>query len=314
MAVTKTTSIASFIYAKWLSPVFQVNARHYNNPEQFCAGWNPPIGTSTVSVPKYNTNEGTPTDHGVSVDTELDATEASALTPIELTGDAAEFTIREYGMSRELSYTATEDTIDGSVFGYVQQDLSRTLMTALNDDVTANFAAFTNASGTPGSAMELADLDDALFDLAERGVMGTLVGILSHQQVRDWHAGIEGAGTSQAIYAGAADRLKAASADAQQGRNQDGYAFSYKGVNFHRSGLTDTANAAADDVGAIFVDGADEANRPMAAIGKGARRPFTLEFDRDVLKRTVILVGTMRQGAGITQNFAGQKIVTKTAA
>lgn len=314
MTATTTVSLQETIYSSWLSPVFQENARHFQNPSQFCADWDPENGSSRVSVPRFKTNEGTPADGGAGVDDEYDADEAQAIIPVQLESEESHFDIREYGMARQLSYTVTEDTIAGDVLGYCQRDEAMTLMTAFNDDVTATFADFSGASGTPGSAMTLEDLDDALFDLAERGVMGTLVGVLSHQQVRDWHAAIQDTDAAQAVHAGAADRIMAAAADAQQGRNQDGLAFTYKGVPFHRSGLTDTANTGADDVGCIYVRGDNEANRPMSAIGKGTRRPFTLEFDRDVLARTVVLVGTFRQGTGVTQDFAGQAIITKAAA
>lgn len=311
---TTVTSLTETIYGSWISPKFQENARHFQNPNQFCAAWDPQNGSSRVSVPRYKTNEGAADDHGVAVDSEYDATEATEIVPVELETEESHFDIREYGMARKLSYTAAEDTIAGDVLGYIQRDEALTLMTAFNDDVTANYADFSHSSGTPGSAMEIEDLDDALFDLAGRGVMGSLVGVLSLQQARDWDASIKATDTSMAVYAGAADRIMAAAADSKQGRNPDGLAFSYRGVPFYQSGLTDTANTGADDVGAIYVRGDDEANRPSSAIGKGTRRPFSLEFFRFVLERTVVIVGTMRQGSGVTQDFAGQAIITKAAA
>lgn len=307
---TTTTSLTETIYGEWISPTFQDYAGHYMNPSQFFAPYAPDNGSSVVSVPRWVSDLGTPADRGDAVDVEFNATEATALTATELETDESNFSVAEYAIFRELSYTASEDTISGDVLMQIIRDAARILSTAANDDGCAKFASFTNSSGATGVDMSLADLDDVLFDLAERGIQGTLVGVLDHEQVRNWAAAIKATGTSMAVYAGAADRIMNANLSPDQGRNIDGKAFEYMNVDFYRSGLTDTANTAADVVGGIFLRGDVPANRSMAAIAQASRRPFTVETDVDIVKRTVKVVASQRWGCGITLNASGQKMVT----
>lgn len=308
---TLVSSITETVYAEWINPTFQMYAGHYRNPTQFFLPLNPNNGASTVSQPSWDSNMGTPADRGAGVDTEYNATEATALTAVELTTSDSTFSVAEYGISRKLSYTAAEDTIAGDILGHIIADAARILSTAANDDGTAHFASFSGSSGTTNVALAIADLDDALFDLAERGIMGTLVGVLDHIQVRHFFNAMQATSTSMTVYAGAADRMMQASADSAQGRNDQGKAFDYKGVDYYRSGLCDTANAGVDAVGAIWVRGDEVANQPMAALGQASRRPFMIETDTDIEARVIKVVATMRWGSGILKNGAGQKLVTK---
>jgi hypothetical protein len=307
---TTVTSITETIYAEWISPYFQSHASHYSNPSQFAAGWNPTNGASTIAVPRWVSDLGTPVDRGAAVDTEFDATEATALSNLELETTESTFAVTEYAIQREVSYTAVEDTIAGDLLGYILADAARILSTAANSTMTGQFSSLSTGSGATTVDLALADLDDALYDLAERGVQGSLVGVLDHEQVRNFFTAVQASAANTTVYSAAADRVMAVSADGSQGRNDDGLSFSYKGVPFYRSGLCLTANAAADVVGAIFVRGDLEQNRPMATWGQASRRPFMLETEKDVSKRTVRFVGSMRWGCGITQDTSGQKIVT----
>lgn len=307
---TTVTSLTETVHAEWISPYFQAHATHYGNPSQFAAGWNPTNGSSTIAVPRWVSDLGTPADRGAAVDTEFDATEATALSNLELETTESTFSVTEYAIQREISYTVLEDTIAGDLLGYVLQDAARILATAANSTMTGDFASFSNSSGTTTANLAIADLDDALYDIAERGIMGSLVGVVDHQQIRDFFDTVQSAAANTTVYSAAADRVMQVQAEGSQGRNDDGLVFSYKGVPFYRSGLCLTANAAADVVGAVFVRGDQEANRPMAAYGQASRRPFMLETDKDISKRTVKIVGSMRWGCGLTQNVAGQKIVT----
>lgn len=307
---TTTTSLTETVYAEWISEFFQAHATHYRNPTQFAAKWNIANGASTVSVPRWVSDLGTPADRGAAVDTEFDATEATALSNLELETTDSTFSVTEYGIQREVSYTVAEDTIAGDLFGYIAADAARILSTAANSTMTGQFSSLTNSLSTTGVDLTLAGLDDVLYDLAERGIMGSLVGVLDHEQVRNFFDAVQASAANTTVYSAAADRVMQVAASGDQGRNDEGLSFSYKGVPFYRSGLCLTANAGADVVGAVFVNGAEEANRPMATWGQASRRDFMLETDRDISKRTVQIVGSMRWGCGITQDTAGQKIVT----
>jgi hypothetical protein len=307
---TTSTSMTETINAEWISPSFQSYASHYRNPTQWFALYEPDNGSPTVSVPRWVSDLGTPADRGDAVDTEFGATEATALSATELETDQSNFSVGEYAIFRELSYTVLEDTVALDTILHVIQDAAEILSTAANDDGTALFAGLSNSSGTTTQDLTLADLDDAIFDLAERGITGELVGVLDHQQVRDWAAAIKAAGTSMAVYAGAVDRIMNANMSPDQGRNPEGKTFSYSNVDFYRSGLTDTANTGADVVGCIMLRGDQTGNRRLAPFGQASRRPFLLESDVDIKKRTVLLVASMRWGCGTTLGGSAQKVVT----
>jgi hypothetical protein len=308
---TITTSLQELIYGEWISPYIQSFAGQYKNPTQFAADHSPQNGASTVSVPRWDSNQGTPGDDGVAVDLEYNATEATDIAATELTTSDSTFSIVEYGIRRDPSDTAIEDAMSAQVLiSYIASDGASNLMAAFNDDCCALFATFTNASGTTTLDLTIANVDDALYGLADRGIVGSLVGIFDNQAMRDFLTAMQATGASMAQFAMSADRQMAASFSPDQGRNVEGFTGEYKGCALYRQGMTDTANAGADVVSAIFVRGDVPANRPMAALGRGNRRQFRVETQRDASKRTTEVIMTMRDGVGLTQNVAGQKLVT----
>lgn len=308
---TTTTTLTELIYGEWISPYIQAFAGQYKNPSQFFARWDPTNGSSTVSVPRWVSDQGTPNDDGAAVDTEMDIAEAADIAANDLETLDSTFAIAEYGLRRDPTDTAIEDAISAqALISYIASDGASNLMAAANDDGCALFASFTGSSGSTGVDLSIANVDDALYGLADRGIVGELVGVLDNQAARDFLNALQATGTSLAVYAGSVDRQMATSFSPDQGRNAEGFVARYKGVDFYRQGLTDTANAGADVVSAIFLRGDMEANRPLAAIGQGSRREFRIETQRDASKRTTEVIMTMRWGCGITQNGSGQKLVT----
>ena len=156
----------------------------------------------------------------------------------------------------------------------------------------------------------MANFDDALYQLARRGAKGELVAILDNIQVEDFQNALQAASSNIAVYAGAADRMMNVTADPMQGRNVEGYALTYKGVPIYRQGLTDTANTAADVVGAVFVRGDIPSQRGYATFGQASRRPFRVATQRDESARCTELVFTARWGCGEIFDKTGQKLVT----
>jgi hypothetical protein len=308
---TTTTSVTELIYGEWISPYIQDYAGQYKNPSQFASRWDPQNGSSTVSIPRWVSGQGTPNDDGAAVDTEYNATEASDIAATELETTDSTFSIAEYGIRRDPTDTAIEDAISAAaLLSHIATDATSNLMAAANDDMCALFASFSNSSGSTGVDFSIANFDDALYSLADRGVVGSLVAILDNQAARDFLTALQAVGTSMAQFAQSADRQMATSFDKDQGRNAEGRVGEYKGVELFRQGMTDTANTGADVVSAIFVRGDQEANRSMSAIGQGSRRDFRIETQRDASKRTTEVITTMRWGCGIAQNGSGQKEVT----
>ena len=309
---TTTTSLTELIYSEWISPFILSYAQQYRNPSQFFSRWDPQNGSSTVSIPRWVSNQGTPNDDGVAVDLEYNATEATDLAATEMETLDSTFSIAEYGIRRDLTDTAVEDAQSAeTLISHIASDSSSILLAAANDDGCALFAGFTNASGVTNTTLSIATVDDVLYSLADRNINGSLVGILDNKATRDFLGALQAVGTSMAQYAMSTDRQMGTSFSPDQGRNAEGFVMQYKNVDFYRQGMTDTANAAVDVVSAIFVRGDQETNRPFSAIGQGTRREFRIALQRDESKRTTEVISTMRWGCGKAQDVAGQKIISK---
>jgi hypothetical protein len=310
-AETTLTTLTELVYGEWISPLILGYAGNYSNPSQFFLKLDPTNGSSTVSVPRWVSDQGTANDDGAGVDTEYNGTEATDLGNTELETLDATFSIAEYGLMR----TVTDHVIESaqsaaSLLSFIVADGAKILMAAANDDACARFASFSNSSGATGQNMSVAYFDDAIYDLAERGVVGELVGILDHQAARDFQDALQLASTNIAVYAGAADRMMGVNPSADAGRNVDGYCLTYKGVPCYRTGLTDLANTNEDVVSAIFVRGDIEAQRTSAALGQGSLREFRVETERNASLRATEVVMTMRWGCGIIGDAFGQKLIT----
>lgn len=309
---TTLTTLTELVHSEWINPFILSYAENYKNPSQFLLRMDPLNGSTTVSAPRWVSDEGDVADEGAAVDTEYDATEATDLSNTALETLDETFSISEYGLMR----TVTDHVIESaqsaaSVLASLTPNAASTLMAASNQTACALFASFTNQSGdTSADPLTIAFVDDAIYDLAERGVVGELVGILHHDQVRNYMDAIQATGSNTAVYPGAADRQMAADASPDQGRNFDGFAFRYKGVDFYRNGLCATANTGANVVGAVFCRGDIPAQADMAAIGQGSLREFRLETQRDASLRATEFVFTMRWGCGIVNDAHGQEVIS----
>ena len=306
---TTTTSVTELIQAEFINDFIGNYLENYKNPTQFFLPVNISNGASTVSQTRWDSPVGTVPDDGAGVDTEFNATEATDLAATEMTTSDATFSVIEYGLLREPSDTALEDASLLTITDIVAQAVG-VLMDAMNDDACALFAGLGNSSGSTGVDLSIANVNDALYALARRGAKGELVGILDNIQAEDLMNALEASSSSMAVYAGTADRAMGVTVSSDLGRNAEGYLLRYKSVDFYRQGLTDTANTAADVVGAIFVRGDIPAQRGYATFGKAERRPFRVATQRDESARCTELVFTARWGCGEIFDSTGQKLVT----
>lgn len=309
---TTTTTLTEIVNSEWIRPVFQDYSHEFVNATRFCLKQSlVGKGTSTWAQPRPVSDLGTVGDGGTSVDTEFNATEATDLsTNLQL--DLAESTIAtsEYGVRREITDTALEDVIDGfAMVQWIVRDAARILMTALEDDVIGLFGSATNTTGSTGVNITVANVNAAIAALRNRGIRapGGLVGVLSDTQMGDFTDALEATGTSWAVYPATADRLMAANRNADNGLT-DGRVLSYKNVDFYQSGLVDTANTGADDVGAIFTPAMG--NEGFEALGLAESRPFTSETERNASLRSTEVICTMRAGVGILLQDCIQALVT----
>ena len=306
---TTTTSLTELINSEYISEFIADACGNYKNPSQFFLPIQIKNGASVVSQPRWGSDVGTVADDGAAVDTEFDAVEATDLVANELETTDSTFSVVEYALLREPSYTALEDATIITVQDIMSNAVG-ILMDAINDDGCALFASLSAGVGSTGTNCRVSDVDDALYNLARRGVMGVCVGVFDNIAIEDFQGALQAASTNIASYAGAADRMMAVSVDPMQGRNAEGLTLSYKGVDFYRNGLTDTANTGEDVVSAIFVRGDIESQKKTACFGRSNKRPFTVEVDKDISARTVQIVTTCRDGVGIINNQMGCKLTT----
>ncbi len=306
---TTATSLTELINTEFINTFIADALGNYKNPSQFLLPINITNGSSTVSQPRWVSDIGTPPDDGVAVDLEFDATEATALVANELETTDATFSVVEYGLLREPSDTAMEDA-SISIMGSFVGNAAAILMDAMNDDACATFASFTASAGTSGTNCRISDVDDALYDLNRRGVRGEAVAVMDTQAMDDFRGELTATNSNAAVYAMTADRIMGVTASADGGRNAEGLVLRYKNTDFYQQGLTDTANAGADVVSAIFVRGDIPSQQGSAAIGQASRRPFQLETIRVPAARTTQFVFTARWGCGLINNQMGCKLVT----
>jgi hypothetical protein len=306
---TTATSLTEIIASEHINDFIGDCLTNFKNPSQFYLPINITNGSSAVAQARWLTDVGTVPEDGAAVDTEFDATEATDLTANELETTESTFSVAEYGLLRQPSWTAMEDATLLKVEDMTANAVS-ILMDAMNDDACALFAGLSASAGSTGVDCRVSDVNDALYNLARRGVKGELVGIFDNVAIEDFQSALEAASSNQAVYGAAADRLMGVSPGADQGRTVDGFAFSYKGVPLYRQGLTDTANTAADVVSAIFVRGDLPAQRTMATFGQASRRPISMATQDAVESRTTKMVYHARWGCGAINGQTGCKLVT----
>jgi hypothetical protein len=306
---TTATSVTELIHSEHISDFIADSLGNFKNPTQFFLPINISNGSSTVSQARWVSDVGTVPEDGAAVDTEFNATEATDLVANELETTDSTFSVSEYGLLRQPSWTAMEDATLLTVEDITANALS-ILMDAMNDDACALFAGLSASVGTSGTDCRVSDVNDGIYNLARRGVKGELVAIFDNVALEDFQTALEASSSNLASYAGAADRLMGVSGDAAQGRTVDGYTLSYKGIPFYRQGLTDTANTAADVVSAIFVRGDLPAQRTMATFGQASRRPISIATQDAVESRTTKLVYHARWGCGAINGQTGVKVVT----
>lgn len=308
---TTTTTLTETVYAEFITPMIQDYAGHYANPTQMAFQYQSGNGSATVSVPRWDSDEGSPNDDGAGVDTEFNATEATDLANRSMATSESNFSAAEYGLMRTVTDTALEDSIaSGMLFNQIMMKAASTLTAAKNDDMCALFTSLSNSSGSTGADLTVATVDDALYDLAERTIVGSLVGILDNEAIRNFQDNLQSVGANAVVYPAAASALMGLSVAPAQGRNPQGLTLNYKGVDFYRNDLTDLINASADVCSAIFVRGDDPSNQPSATFGQVVKRPFRLGMQRDESLRATELVFSERWGVGETRDDSGQKIVS----
>lgn len=266
---------------------------------------------NALDIPILDSIMGTPGDRGAAVDTEFNATEAVEISNTPVTTSKVTITAAEYGIAHEITDNVQEDTLQGiDLLGAIENNMINVLYLAMADDLVALFASLSTSVGTSGADLTLAQFLAARTGLVTAGVYAPdgLVAVLDNQQAADVESALLTTNAAAAVFAMSADRLLNFQPAANGGLG-GGTRMSLMGIPVYTSGLTDTANAGADVIGAIFVP-SSAANDANATFGQVWKRPPSFETERHAKKRTTDLVMTTRWGVGEIRDLSGVKLVT----
>lgn len=310
---TTTTTANDITYSAVIAPAFLATLAEHSLPMTWCNEYDiTGQPSNAIDIPRAASDYGSADDDGAGVDTEYDATQGTALSNVAWDTDKVTATAAEYGIQYEITDNVVEDSIQGiDVFNIIFVHMARALALAWTDDFCALFASLSNSVGTTTNDLTVANMLSAQSGIRRRGVLAEdgLVYVLDGQQGDDLEGALIATSTSQAVFASAADRILGVMASANNGMAADRQIMTFRGYPVHTTGLTDTANAGADVVGACFTP-AGPRNGPFATYGNAIKRAFRLETDRVIGKRTTLLVGTMRMGVAEITDGSGTKIVT----
>jgi hypothetical protein len=310
---TTTVTLNDIVYSAVIEPSFLAYAMDWIVAQQFARRFSlVGMPSNALDIPRLATDMGTVGDGGTGVDTEFDATQASDLSAnVALDTDKVTVTASEYAFKRTITDNVREDTIAGiDLLDAVLSDGAQILMTAFEDDMLALFASLSNTVGSTGVDVTLAQALAAQVGIRKRGVRAPdgVVYVLDEQQVDDLEALMIAAGANQATYTLAADKLLGIDREANNGMG-NGLVFNFRGYPVYSTGLTDTANAGADVVGACFTP-SSAGNDKYATYGWVDKRPFRVETERDASLRADEIVFSMRRGVAEITDVSGTAIIT----
>jgi hypothetical protein len=269
--------------------------------------------TNAAKIPTETSYWGSANDDGAGVDTEFDATQATSLANTAFSTGSVTCTAAEYGVAHALTDNVVEDSVRGiDVMDIIKGRMLFVHMLAWEDDYLAMYANLSNTVGTSGADLTIAQMIAAQQGLRIRGVEAdALVFVLDNQQSLDIESALMATNAAAAVFALSADRLIGYSPTADHGMSASRQIMMFRGLPTFSTGLTDTANAAADVVGAClapstaFNDSSGATTHCMAW-----KRLPTFETQRQAKLRANDLVMTARLGFAELQDGSGTAIIT----
>jgi hypothetical protein len=310
---TTTTTMNDVVYSAVIEPSFLAYTMDWLVATPFARRFSL-VGkpSNALDIPRPATDMGTVGDGGGGVDGEFDATQATDLSAnIAFDTDKVTVTSSEYAFKRTITDNVFEDSIAGiDLMDVILADGAQILSTAFEDDMLALLASLSNTVGTTTADLTIAQALAAQVNIRKRGVRAPdgVVYVLDEQQVDDLEAAMIATAANQAAYVMAADKLLGIDRTANNGMG-NGHVFNFRGYPVYSTGLTDTANAGADVVGACFVP-STPANDRYATFGWVDKRPFRVETERDASLRGDEVVFSMRRGVAEITDASGTAIIT----
>lgn len=266
----------------------------------------------SMKLPVETSWWGSANDDGTGVDLEYDATQGSDLSNTQVSTGGITVTPGEYGVVIELTDNVGEDSLSAiDVYNWLVERMLHVIGLAITDDFCGLFASLSNNVGSSGVDLTILQLISSKQGVRRRtgGDYDAIVSVLDTVQVEDVEAALVAAAANTAVYPMSADRLIGYSPVSDNGPNRQ--VFTFNGTPVLSTGLTDTANAGADVVGATFC--------PSTAYNDGAgattfafawKRLPRLETDRAAIGRSTMLVMSARAASGEMQDGSGTSITT----
>ena len=269
--------------------------------------------TNAAKLPTETSYWGSANDDGAGVDTEFDATQASSLGNTAFSTGSVTCTAAEYGVAHALTDNVAEDSVRGiDIMDIIKGRMLFVHMLAWEDDYLAQYANLSNSVGSSGVDLTVAQMVAAQQGLRTRGVESdALAYVLDNQQVADIETALSAANAAAAIFALSADRLIGYAPSADHGMSSTRQVMTFRGIPVFSTGLTDTANAAADVVGACIAPSTafNDATGATTHCVAWKRLPY-FETQRQAKLRATDLVMTARLGFAELQDGAGTAIIT----
>ena len=235
-------------------------------------------------------------------DTGADITEGTAMSNNELTLSDVQVTAAQVGILREVTDFAAATSITGpeALMAFIAMDGGKLCGEMMEDDVVGLFPSATSSVGTSGQDLSVADFLQAIATLDTNKARGRRVCVLDDQQAFDLRAAVA---ASQGTVFGNSNTDQSVLV-----ARGNGYVGELFGVPVWMSNLTETANAGADVVGAMFIDG--NANPEMAALGIASVWTPKVKQQTSAANTSEIVGITQCYGAGLIHSSSIVKIVT----
>jgi hypothetical protein len=269
--------------------------------------------TNAASIPTETSYWGSANDDGAGVDTEFDGTQGTSLGNTPFTTGTVTCTAAEYGVAHALIDNVLEDSVRGiDIMGIITGRMLFVHQLAWEDDFHALHASLSNSVGVSGADLTVAQMIAAQQGLRVRGVEAdALVYILDNQQASDIEANLMATSAAAASFALSADRLLNYAPTSDNGMGASRQIMTFRGIPAFATGLTDTANTAADVVGACIAPSTafnDSTSATTYAVA-WKRLPM-FETQRQAKLRGTDLVMTARLGFAELQDGSGTNITT----
>jgi hypothetical protein len=269
---------------------------------------------TAIVIPTQTSYWGSPNDDGAGVDLEFDGVQGTALGNTQVATGGVTATPVEYGVAHALTDNLAEDSaIDGAeLMNLFTSQMLTVLQLALDDDFLALLVSLSNSVGSTGVDLTIAQAIAAQQGLRTRGAVADLVAfILDNEQALNLETAFQATNAAAAIFAMSADRLIGYSPTGDHGMGTNRQVMSLRGFPAFATGLTDTANAAADVVGAALCPSTAVNDASGATtFGMGWKRLPRFEMQRQAKGRSTDLVMTMRAATFELQDGSGTAIIT----